>query len=93
MVEKIREKGRVDNPVVTREVKIGVCKGELADGFVIAFRGENVSTKEMEEVSAIIPMDRISELIQALFTSGMQYQKETGIDIGFSDVLKEEADG
>lgn len=92
MVEKIREKGRVDDPIIAQEVKIGVCEGDPADGFVIAFKGKNASTKEDGEISAIIPRDGIPELIQALFVTGVQYQKETGIDIGFSDVLKEKND-
>ena len=88
MVEKIREKGRVDDPIIAQEVKIGVCEGDPADGF----KGKNASTKEDGEISAIIPRDGIPELIQALFVTGVQYQKETGIDIGFSDVLKEKND-
>ncbi|HIY31125.1 MAG TPA: hypothetical protein H9732_09625 [Candidatus Mediterraneibacter avicola] len=92
MVEKIREKGRVDDPIIAQEVKIGVCEGEPADGFVIAFKGKKFSTKEEGEVSAIIPRNGIPDLIQALFATGVQYQKETGVDIGFTDVLKEKND-
>lgn len=92
MVEKVKEKRSVDFPIIAQEVKIGVCEGKPADGFIIAFKGKNASTKEEGEVSAIIPRDGIPELIQALFATGVRYQKETGVDIGFSDVLKEKND-
>lgn len=88
-MESIKERGVIENPVIAQEVKVGVCEGSPRDGFVIAFKGKCISTMEVREVSAIIPRDGIPELIQALFAMGIRYQEETGIDIGFSDVLKE----
>lgn len=89
MSTDIKEKGMLENFVVAEEVKIGVCEGNPCDGFVIAFKGKNPETDDVKEVSAIIPMDGMAELIQGLFTSGVRYQEETGTDIGFSSVIKE----
>lgn len=77
-----------DNLVIAKEVKIGICKRNPIDGFVISFKGKNISTDAIEECTAIIPVDGIQDILQGLFEVGINYQKETGIDIGFSDVVK-----
>ena len=88
-MEIVKEKDTLENPIIAEEVKIGVCEGEPKDGFVIAFKGECATTKETAEASVIIPIDGIPELIQILFAAGMTYQEDTGVDIGFADVIKE----
>ena len=90
MVESIKKEEKIENSIIAQEVKIGVCKGEPKDGFVIAFNGKCIETDEIKEISAIIPIDGIPDLIQGLFGIGVNYQQETGIDIGFSDVLEEQ---
>lgn len=88
-MERIREEAILENPIIAHEIKIGVCEGEPYDGFVVAFKGRCADTKKERKVSAIIPVDGITELIQMLFAAGVHFQEETGLDIGFSDVIRE----
>lgn len=94
MAEKDRKsmekEGRVENPMIAEEFKVGICKGNPRDGLVLSFKGKRLSSKEEEGVAVIIPVDGMQEIIGGLFTLGVKYQKETGIDIGFSSVIKEE---
>lgn len=90
MGEVKRVEDHVKSPVIAEEFKIGVCKGEPTDGFVLAFRGKHIDSDVEEECAAIIPLNGLQEIIQGLFSTGVEYQKETGVDIGFSSVIGEE---
>lgn len=91
--ESKKEKTIDTKTIVAQNVKMKVCKGKPKDGCAIFFSGKDIKSDILEEFSAIIPMDGIPELIQGLFGLGIEYQEKTGIDIGFSEVIKEKNNG
>lgn len=85
-----KEESRVENPIIVEEFKIGVCKGDPEDGLALSFSGKHPNSPESGEFVAIMPVSEIQEILGGLFELGVEYQKETGIDIGFSSVIKGE---
>ena len=91
--ENKKEKVIDTKTIVAQNVKMKICKGNPKDGCAINFSGKDIKSDIFEEFSAIVPMDGIPELIQGLFELGIEYQEKTGIDIGFSEVIKEKNHG
>lgn len=60
--------------------------GANEEGFLIGF---NRDKNNSPEKAFFIKAEQLSEIIGVLFESGVLYQKETGIDIGFN--TKEES--
>lgn len=94
MSEENKKEKKIDiKTIVAQNVEMKICKGNPKDGCAIIFSGKDLKSDISDEFSAIVPMDGIPALIQGLFRLGIEYQEKTGIDIGFSDVIKEKNNG
>ena len=91
-VSRKDEKSQPVAIVLTKGIGVGIAQNgnPEEDQIAIRFSGENMETDEDISYVSLIPTDALQEVIERLFSVGVDYQKKTGRDIGFGDFEGEE---
>ena len=85
MAEKDVRVNIKEEPSPIKNIAIGTNK----EGFLLAF---NCNENGVPEKTFSVEAQELSEIIGTLFECGMQYEKETGVDIGFGMISEGDED-